>query len=103
MAVKLRLKRMGRKKEPVYRLVVAASQTARNGSSIEEIGLYNPLIKPLLFEFDEERVKYWLGQGAQPTATVKRLLSKKGVLKPEKVTSNNQKVSKKLLKKEDTE
>ena len=78
--VKIRLMRMGMKKMPFYRLVVADSRNARDGRFIEEIGYYNPLSNPVDLKIDEERAKYWIGNGAQPTDTVRGLLKKGGVL-----------------------
>ena len=78
--VKIRLKRMGMKKEPFYRVVVSDSRTPRDGRFIEEIGYYNPVEDPAVIKFDEERAKYWLGVGAQPTDTVRGLLKKGGIL-----------------------
>ena len=78
--VKIRLKRMGMKKEPFYRVVVADSRTARDGRFIEEIGYFNPVSNPEALKINEERAKYWLGVGAQPSDTVRALLKKGGVL-----------------------
>lgn len=78
--VKIRLKRMGMKKVPFYRLVVTDSRNARDGRFIEEIGYYNPLTEPVELKIDGERAKYWLGNGAQPTDTVRGLLKKGGIL-----------------------
>ena len=78
--VKIRMKRMGMKKMPFYRLVVADSRNARDGRFIEEIGYYNPLTTPVELKIDEERAKYWLANGAQPSDTVRGLLKKGGVL-----------------------
>jgi len=80
LAVKLRLRRMGKKKQPIYKIVVADSRSPRDGRFIEAIGLYNPLTKPHTVEVNEDRVEHWLNNGAQPTLTVKSLLSKKGIL-----------------------
>lgn len=80
MAVKLRLRRMGKKKQPVYKIVAADSRSPRDGKFLEAIGLYNPLTDPATIDIKEERALYWLGVGAQPTDTVKSLLSKKGIL-----------------------
>lgn len=80
MAVKLRLRRMGKKKQPVYKVVAADSRSPRDGKFIEAIGLYNPKTDPALVEIKEERALYWLGAGAQPTDTVKNLLSQQGIL-----------------------
>ena len=73
MAVKIRLARHGAKKRPYYRIVVADSRNRRDGRFIEEVGRYNPCVSPSYVLFDEERVNYWLGVGAQPTDTVARL------------------------------
>lgn len=80
MAVKLRLRRMGRKKRPFYRVVAADSRAPRDGRVIEEIGLYNPLTDPATVEIQEERALYWLSVGAIPTDTVKNLLSRQGII-----------------------
>lgn len=80
MAVKLRLRRMGKKKQPIYKVVAADARSPRDGKFLEAIGLYNPLTNPFTVEINEERALYWLGVGAQPTDTVKSLLSKKGIL-----------------------
>lgn len=79
MAVKLRLRRLGRKKNPFYRLIAADSRAPRDGRFIEEIGYYNPLTDPMTIEVKEDRALYWLNQGAIPTVTVKNLLRKKGI------------------------
>ena len=78
--VKIRLKRMGMKKQPFYRIVVTDSRNARDGRFIEEIGYYNPLTDPAEIRIDQERAKYWLGNGAQPTDTTRGLRKKGGVL-----------------------
>ena len=78
--VKIRLKRMGMKKEPFYRIVVTDSRNARDGRAIEEIGYYNPVSEPKQLKINEERAKYWLSVGAQPTDTTRGLLKKGGVL-----------------------
>ena len=78
--VKIRLKRMGMKKMPFYRLVVTDSRNARDGRFIEEIGHYDPTSEPVALVVDAERAKYWLGTGAQPSDTVRGLLKKSGVL-----------------------
>ena len=80
MAVKIRLRRMGAKKAPFYRIVVADSRYPRDGRFIEEIGYYNPVAEPAVIKFDEERAKYWIATGAQPTDTVRGLLKKSGLL-----------------------
>lgn len=76
MAVKIRLRRMGAKKAPFYRVVVADSRYPRDGRFIEEIGYYNPLQEPPVIKIDEEKVQKWISNGAQPTDTVKALLKK---------------------------
>ena len=76
MAVKIRLKRMGAKKAPFYRIVVADSRSPRDGAFIEEIGYYNPLTNPADVKIDLEKTKKWLGNGAQPTDTVKSIINK---------------------------
>lgn len=80
MAVKIRLRRMGAKKAPFYRIVVADSRYPRDGRFIEEIGYYNPLTDPAEVKVDAEKVQKWIGNGAQPTDTVKALLKKNGIL-----------------------
>ena len=80
MAVKIRLRRMGKKKAPFYRIVVADSRFPRDGRFIEEIGYYNPLSDPAEIKIDEEAAKKWIGNGAQPTDTVKGLLKKQGII-----------------------
>lgn len=81
MAVKIRLKRMGSKKAPFYRIVVADARSPRDGRIIEKVGTYNPLTEPAQINVDTELALKWLQQGAQPTDTVRNLLSKAGVLK----------------------
>jgi len=78
--VKIRLRRVGRKKMPMYRLVVADSRAARDGAFISTIGHYNPLTDPETVVIDEDKALHWLSQGAQPTATASRLLTKVGIL-----------------------
>ena len=78
--VKIRLKRMGAKKAPFYRVVVADSRYPRDGRFIEEIGTYNPLTEPTTFTVDAEKVNQWISNGAQPTDTVKSLLKKNGII-----------------------
>lgn len=80
MAVKLRLRRMGKKKQPIYKVVAADSRSPRDGKFLEAIGLYNPLTNPHTVEIKEDRAMYWLNVGAQPTFTVKSLLQQKGLL-----------------------
>ena len=78
--VKIRLKRIGAKKAPFYRVVVADSRYPRNGRFIEEIGYYNPIAEPAQLSIDADKAKKWLGNGAQPTETVKALLKKSGIV-----------------------
>ncbi len=80
MAVKIRLRRMGAKKAPFYRVVVADSRYPRDGRFIEEIGTYNPVVTPSEVKVDAEKAKQWIANGAQPTDTVKALLKKEGIL-----------------------
>ena len=79
MAVKMRLKRLGEKKSPFYRIVVADSRKSRDGEYIAKLGTFNPLTEPAQIVLDEELTKQWLANGAQPTDTVKALLKKSGV------------------------
>ena len=78
--VKIRLRRMGAKKAPFYRIVVADSRYPRDGRFIEEVGYYDPMKEPVVIKIEEEKVKDWLSKGAQPTETVKALLVKSGVI-----------------------
>ena len=80
MAVKIRLRRMGAKRAPFYRIVVADSRYPRDGRFIEEIGTYNPVATPTEVKVDAEKAKQWIANGAQPTDTVKVLLKKNGVI-----------------------
>ena len=81
MAVKIRLRRMGAKRAPFYRVVVADSRYPRDGRFIEEIGTYNPMKDPAEIKIDAEKAEQWLKNGAQPTDTVKVILKKSGVIK----------------------
>lgn len=80
MAVKIRLKRMGQKKKPFYRVVVADSRRARNGKFIEELGYYNPISQPKVFKVDNEKAKEWIKNGAKPTSIVEKLFNDNDVL-----------------------
>ena len=80
MAVKIRLRRIGAKKAPFYRVVVADSRSPRDGRCIEEIGTYNPLTEPATITVDTEKAQTWIKNGAQPTDTVRGLLKNAGVL-----------------------
>lgn len=79
MAVHLRLRRIGRKKVPIYKLVAADSRSPRNGRFIEALGVYKPLVQPMEFDVKEPRLLYWLERGAKPSDTVRTLLSRKGI------------------------
>ena len=80
MAVKMRLRRMGAKKAPFYRVIVADSRSPRDGRFIEEVGYYNPMTNPAEIKIDAEKAKKWIANGAQPTETVKSLLKKSGIV-----------------------
>ena len=80
MAVKIRLRRMGAKKSPFYRIVVADSRSPRDGRFIEEVGFYDPMKEPVEIKLDAEKIQKWIGNGAQPTDTVRALLVKSGVI-----------------------
>ncbi|MBC2578944.1 30S ribosomal protein S16 [Clostridium sp. DJ247] len=79
MAVKIRLRRMGAKKAPFYRIVVADSRSPRDGRFVEEIGYYNPTTEPATIKVDEEKAVQWIKNGAQPTDVIKRLFTKAGL------------------------
>jgi small subunit ribosomal protein S16 len=81
MAVKIRLARHGAKKKPFYRIVVADSESPRDGKYLENVGTYNPLQDPAIITFKEERIKYWIDQGAIPSDTVRSFLKKEGFYK----------------------
>ena len=99
MAVKIRLKRMGAKKAPYYRIIVADSRSPRDGRFIENLGTYNPLTNPAEIKVKEEETLDWLSKGAQPTDTVKNILSKVGIM--EKYHNSKQSNKKKANKKKD--
>lgn len=80
MAVKIRLRRMGAKRAPFYRVVVADSRYPRDGRFIEEIGTYNPMVDPAEIKLDADKAKKWIANGAQPTDTVKSILKREGIL-----------------------
>lgn len=80
MAVKIRLRRMGAKKAPFYRVIVADSRYPRDGRFIEEIGYYDPTKEPAVLKIDDEKAKSWIAKGAQPTDTVKSLFKKNGTI-----------------------
>ncbi|MGD0198361.1 MAG: 30S ribosomal protein S16 [Solirubrobacteraceae bacterium] len=79
MAVRLRLTRIGARKDPIWRVVVADQRSQRDGRVIETVGHYNPQTDPSTIKLDEERVRHWLAQGAQPTQTVRKLLRTQGI------------------------
>lgn len=79
MAVKLRLRRMGKKKQPIYKVVAADARSPRDGKFLEAVGIYNPLTNPHTIDLKEDRINYWLDKGAQPTDTVNSLLRQKGI------------------------
>ncbi|GAY72955.1 30S ribosomal protein S16 [Lentilactobacillus kosonis] len=81
MSVKIRLKRMGSKKRPFYRIVVADSRSPRDGRFIENVGTYNPLVQPSKVTLEEESILNWLNNGAQPSDTVRNILSDAGIMK----------------------
>ncbi len=80
MAVKMRLKRMGQKKAPFYRVVVADARSQRDGRFIDDVGYYDPTVEPSVIKFDEENTKKWLANGAQPTDRVVKLLKSAGLV-----------------------
>jgi small subunit ribosomal protein S16 len=96
--VKIRLRRTGAKKKPSYRLVVADARAPRDGAFIAIIGHYNPLTDPETIVIDEEKALHWLRQGAQPTATASRLLSKVGIIEKPKITKEKTKATKEKTK-----
>ncbi len=88
--IKLRLRRMGAKKQPSYRIVAADVRSPRDGRFIEIVGFYNPQTDPYTLQVNEERAKYWIDHGAQPTDTVRSLLVKCGVIPPRTVAANGE-------------
>ena len=101
MAVKLRLKRMGAKQKPFYRIVAADSRSPRDGRFIETVGTYNPIKTPAEINIDEEKALSWLSKGAQPSDTVRSLLSNAGIMKKYADTKTPKKTTKKTTKKEE--
>ncbi len=91
MAVKLRLKRMGSKKRPFYRIVAADARSPRDGRFIELVGTYNPVTEPAEIKVDEELALKWLSDGAEPTDTVRSLLKKEGIMEKFHNTKNSKK------------
>ena len=100
MAVKIRLKRMGAKKSPFYRVVIADSRSPRDGRFIETVGTYNPISQPAEIKLDEEKILSWLGNGAQPSDTVRNLLSNAGILAKYNESKSGKKPAKKATTKE---
>jgi len=94
LAVKLRLRRMGKKKQPIYKIVAADARSPRDGKFLEAVGIYNPLTNPHTVDIKEDRVNYWLNTGAQPTDTVKSLLSQKGIILKKDITRRKLSVEK---------
>lgn len=95
MAVKMRLTRMGDKKNPIYRIVITDSRNARDGAYVDKVGHYNPTANPAEVVIDADKAKDWLSKGVQPTATVKNLLVNQGILpKPTKLSPSKTKVRK---------
>lgn len=88
MAVRIRLRRVGAKGQPSYRIVVADARSPRDGRFIETIGHYNPRNDPATYEIDDERARYWLSQGAQPSDPVARLFEKKGLIAERRLRYN---------------
>jgi small subunit ribosomal protein S16 len=80
LATRIRLKRIGSKKQPYYRLVVADQRTPRDGRTVEDLGTYGPVLDPPLLQINQERVLHWLMQGAQPSDTARSILSKLGIM-----------------------
>jgi small subunit ribosomal protein S16 len=93
MAVKIRLTRVGKKRQPAYRVVVADSRSPRDGRYIEQIGRYDPTVEPSVVVIDNERAQYWLSNGAQPSSQVKKLLEISGTLEPRPVKERKVKVA----------
>ncbi|WP_101843861.1 30S ribosomal protein S16 [Halobacillus sp. Marseille-P3879] len=89
MAVKIRLKRMGSKRNPFYRVVVADSRSPRDGRFIEQIGTYNPVANPVHVDIDADKAMDWMSNGAQPSDTVRNLFSKEGIMKQFHDKKNN--------------
>ncbi len=100
MSVKIKLQRRGRKKQPVYRIVIQDSRTSRDGKVIDIVGQYNPLEAPKVLVIDDEKIKKWLGNGAQPTEAVARLLVTKGYLEAKVYPKKKKLQLRKKLKKQ---
>lgn len=100
--IAIRLQRMGKKKQPTYRLVVSDKQKDLYGTQLEILGNYNPIAQPKVIEFKADRIKYWLSVGAQPSATVHNLLVSQKIIESKKVKSWRPKAKKGGVKKEET-
>ena len=100
MAVKIRMKRMGAKKNPFYRIVVADVRAPRDGKFIEEIGYYNPMVEPKVFKVDNEKLEKWLSNGAKPTETVAKLLKNNDVAETEVYRKSVKSLETKMKKEE---
>ena len=98
MVVRIRLRRTGSKGQASYRIVVADARSPRDGRFLENVGHYNPRTDPATYEINEERARYWLSQGAQPSDAVARLLEKKGLIPARKLRYNVPKVTEKTEK-----
>lgn len=103
MAVKIRLRRVGKKKKPAYRLVVTDSQSPRDGRFIEIVGIYQPLTNPVVTTVEEERILYWLKNGAKPSDTVRSILAKSGVMRQFAKSKQNNKKESLVIEKPTTE
>ncbi len=99
--LKIRLKRIGKKKQPSYRFVVAEATRSRDSKTVEEIGIYNPMKKPTVIKIKKERAKHWIKNGAQPTDTVAQIFVKEGLLKEIKKGSKQSEGKKKKKEQED--
>ena len=98
MAVKLRLRRMGKKKQPIYKVVAADARSPRDGKFLEAVGIYNPLTNPHTIDLKEDRINYWLDNGAQPTDTVKSLFNQTGINLKRDIAKRKLPAEKALLK-----
>lgn len=99
--LKIRLRRIGKKKQPVYRLIVSPKDKSTRGDFIEDLGFFNPLVKPAIFEIKQDRVKYWLSQGAKPSGTVHNLLVDQKIISEAKVKKGGKTKKKEELKTEE--
>ena len=95
MAVKIRLRRMGQKKAPFYRIIVADSRSPRDGRFVDQVGTYNPLTNPAEIKLDADKIKQWIANGAQPTDTVRALLANEGIIEKKAMPAKTNAVKKK--------